>query len=151
MLIYLDAYWLTISISSLLFTSPATFSVKQRILFIIKILVSIIYADPVQPQNHTVKREFDKITLQWSSKGHVEYYNVSAHCQHYPTPNISHLGNETTARIIGLMPGTHCSASIIGVSGGLQSSPLTYTDIETIEKGNANEFPLTVNSEFSFI
>uniref|UniRef100_A0A8W8J4S9 protein-tyrosine-phosphatase n=1 Tax=Magallana gigas TaxID=29159 RepID=A0A8W8J4S9_MAGGI len=92
------------------------------------------YTYPVQPQNHTVKREFDKITLQWSSKGHVEYYNVSAHCQHYPTPNISHLGNETTARIIGLMPGTHCSASIIGVSGGLQSIPLTYTDIETIEK-----------------
>lgn len=105
----------------------------------------------MQPQNHTVKREFDKITLQWSSKGHVEYYSVSAHCQHYPTPNISHLGNETTAIIIGLMPGTHCSASIIGVSGGLQSIPLTYTDIETIEKGNANEFPLTENSEFSFI
>lgn len=66
----------------------------------------------------------------------MEYYNVSARCNNLPTPNISHLGNETTANITGLMPGTHCRVIIIGFAGGFPSDPLKYTDIETIEKGN---------------
>lgn len=115
------------------------------------ILVSIIYAVPGQPQNQSVKRTSEEIYLQWSSRGHVEYYNVSAWCNKVPKPTISHLGNETTANITGLMPGTHCSVIIIGFAGGFPSIPLNYTDIETIEKGNANECSLIVKSEFSFI
>lgn len=105
----------------------------------------------MQPQNQSVKRTSEEIYLQWSSRGHVEYYNVSAWCNKVPKPTISHLGNETTANITGLIPGTHCSVIIIGFAGGFPSIPLNYTDIETIEKGNVNECSLIVKWEFSFI
>lgn len=78
----------------------------------------------------------------------MEYYNVSARCNYLPKPNIIHLGNETTANITGLMPGTHCNVTIIGISGGFSSIPLEYTDIETIEKGNEINCYSFVKSEF---
>lgn len=102
------------------------------------------YAVPGQPQNQSVKRGFEEIYLQWSSRGNVEYYNVSAHCHNLPKPNISHLGNETTANITGLMPGAHCRVTIIGFAGGFPSIPLQYIDIETMEKGNGNDCQIRI-------
>ncbi|XP_062587931.1 phosphatidylinositol phosphatase PTPRQ-like [Saccostrea cucullata] len=105
------------------------------------------YTRPIPPSNITnITIGTYSFTIHWNPppSAVVGSYKVTANCICPCTARVTHSGLDTEAQISDLPPGTHCSVTIISISGGLRSDPLYYPDIKTKEPGPGKVSDFTV-------